>query len=56
MKQFVMFGAVVFGAIGSYLPFLFGDADAMVTWSIVGGLVGGLLGIWLAVKAYNLIG
>lgn len=56
MKQFAMFGAVVFGTIGSYVPMLFGDIDTMIGWSIVGGLVGGIFGIWVAVKVYNLIG
>lgn len=57
MKQFVMFGAVIFGAIGSYLPMLFtDDMDAVIIWSILGGLIGGIFGIWVAVKLYNAIG
>lgn len=56
MKKFVMLGAVIFGAIGSYVPMLFGDMDSMIGWSILGSIVGGLFGIWLAVKAYNAIG
>lgn len=57
MKQLVMLGAVVFGAIGSYLPMLFtDDIDAVIGWSILGGLIGGIFGIWAAVKLYNQIG
>ena len=52
-----MLGSVVFGAIGSYVPVLFGgDIDSMIGWSILGGLIGGIFGIWAAVKVYNLIG
>ena len=31
--------------IGGYVPVLFG-ADALGGWSILGGLVGGIVGIW----------
>lgn len=37
------------GAIGGYLPVLFG-ASGIGVWSILGSTVGGLLGIWAAVK------
>jgi hypothetical protein len=57
MKQLVMLGVVLFGAIGSYVPMLFtDDIDAAIIWSILGGLIGGIFGIWAAVKLYNLIG
>ena len=56
MKQFVMLGAVVFGAVGSYVPMLFGDNDLLSGWSILGGAIGGFFGIWAAVKLYDLIG
>ena len=55
MKQFAMFGAVVLGAIGSYVPMLFGDIDDMIGWSILGGMVGGIIGIWVGVKLYRAI-
>jgi len=55
MKQFALFGAIVFGAIGGYLPFLFGNADDMMIWSILGSMVGGFLGIWLGVKVYKYV-
>lgn len=57
MKQFVMLSAVVFGAIGSYVPMLFtDDMDTVIIWSILGGLMGGIFGIWAAAKLYNAIG
>jgi hypothetical protein len=37
------------GGIGAYLPTLFG-ADGLSLWSVLGSTVGGLLGIWAAVK------
>lgn len=56
MKQLAMLGAVLFGAIGSYIPILFGDNDLLSVWSILGGIIGGFFGIWAAVKLYDLIG
>lgn len=57
MKQLAMLGAVIFGAIGSYVPVLFtDDINALIGWGIFGSLVGGLFGIWVAVKFYNAIG
>jgi hypothetical protein len=35
--------------IGSYLPVLFGSSF-ISGWSILGGIVGGIAGIWLGVK------
>lgn len=53
MKQVVILSATLFGAIGSYVPVLFGDNDILSGWSIVGGMIGGFFGIWAAVKLYN---
>jgi len=36
-------------AIGGYIPVLFG-ADALGGWSILGGLVGGIIGVWIYMK------
>jgi hypothetical protein len=49
-KRFIMLFAIVFGALGSYVPVLFGDTELLGGWSILGGFVGGLVGIWLGVN------
>lgn len=50
-KGVVTLLAVVFGAIGAYVPIFAGwDPTGLGGLSVLGGLVGGLFGIWLAVK------
>ena len=46
-KAMIMLGATVGGAVGGYIPTLLG-ADVFSAWGILGGLIGGLGGIWLA--------
>ena len=36
--------------VGSLVPMWFGDASWFDGWSILGSLIGGVLGIWLGVK------
>lgn len=48
-KKFLLLFATIFGLIGGYLPVLLGDNDPFSGWSILGGLIGGLFGIWLGV-------
>lgn len=48
--------AGIFGLVGSYIPVLFGDNDLLGGWSIFGGVVGGLFGIWVGVKLAQRIG
>lgn len=49
-KKIISFFALVVGGIGSYIPIMFGwDPVGMNGLSIFGGLVGGVLGIWLGV-------
>ena len=50
-KRTILLFASVFGFIGAYVPVLFGDNDILSGWSILGGLIGGLFGIWLGVAA-----
>ena len=50
-KRTILLFASVFGFIGAYVPVLFGDNDMLSGWSILGGLVGGLFGIWLGAAA-----
>lgn len=50
MTKFVMYLILTIAmAIGGYIPVLLG-ADALGGWSILGGLIGGLAGVWVYVK------
>ena len=52
MKTWVMIGMGVGTTAGSLLPFIFPiSQDAKVGWSIVGSVIGGLLGVWAGYKA-----
>ncbi len=41
--------------LGSMIPMVWGDS-AFGGWSMVTGLIGGLAGVWLGVKAGNSLG
>lgn len=43
-----MIGAVGGMTVGSILPWLWGDYDSFGLGSVMWGMVGGFLGIWLA--------
>lgn len=51
MKQLILLCATVFSVIGAYVPVLFGDNDMFSGWSILGGFIGGIFGIWVGVQA-----
>ena len=51
MKSLILLFATVFSIAGAYVPALFGDNDFLSPWSMLGGLVGGIFGIWVGVKA-----
>lgn len=55
-KKAILLFATVFGILGGYIPVLFGDTDMMDGWSILGGFVGGIVGIWLGVVAIKRFG
>jgi hypothetical protein len=46
-KRVILLSATIFGIVGGYVPVLFGDSNLLDGWSILGGLVGGIFGIWL---------
>lgn len=46
-KKFLSFMGIIGSVAGSYIPVLLGDTDFLDGWSILCGVVGGLLGIWL---------
>lgn len=48
-KRIVSFGAIIGMTAGGALPLLWGDNDLFSVASILLGMVGGIVGIWLAV-------
>lgn len=48
-KRVIMLFAIIFGGFGSYVPVLLGDTNFLDGWSVVGGFVGGIFGVWLGV-------
>ncbi|HUC96505.1 MAG TPA: hypothetical protein VMR16_02460 [Candidatus Saccharimonadales bacterium] len=48
-KGVILLFAAVFELVGSFVPMLFGNSDIFSGWGILGGLVGGLFGIWVGV-------
>jgi hypothetical protein len=46
-KRTIMFGAMAGLTIGSVVPMLWGDYNSFGVTSVLLGLVGGLLGIWI---------
>lgn len=46
-KKFILFCATVGMIAGSYAPSLLGDHTLLGGWSILGGFIGGIAGIWL---------
>ena len=49
-KKTVYIGASIGGAIGGFLPSIFDHQSGLSVWSILGSLVGGLLGIYVIYK------
>ena len=49
-KGTIYLAATVGGLIGGYLPVILFGAGSLSVWSILGSLVGGVGGIWGAVK------
>jgi len=49
-KLFVTLGAGIGGIAGAYVPYLWGDTDFLSGWSILFGVIGGFVGIWLGYK------
>lgn len=50
MKQLILLFATIFSIVGAYVPVLFGDTDFFSGWSILGGFIGGIFGIWVGVQ------
>jgi hypothetical protein len=54
-KRTVMVGALGGMTIGGITPFLWGDYNSFGMASVLCGMVGGFIGIWLAFKASKLL-
>jgi drug/metabolite transporter superfamily protein YnfA len=48
-KSIILLFAVAFEIAGSFLPMLFGNNDLLSAWGILGGLIGGIFGVWVGV-------
>lgn len=48
-KKLIWVGMVIGSTLGGYVPALFG-VDIFSFTSLIGTLVGGILGIWIAIK------
>jgi hypothetical protein len=46
-KGVILIFSTALGIAGSYVPVLLGNSNLLDGWSVLGGFVGGLLGIWL---------
>ena len=55
-KRAILLFATVGGALGGYLPVLLGDNDFLDGWSILAGMIGGLVGVWLGVIVSKRLG
>jgi len=57
-KTIIMFFMVIFSILGGCLPMLFGGGveDTIGGWGILGGLVGGLFGVWVGVVVSKRVG
>ena len=51
-KSIVMLGMIVGSTIGGFVPTFFG-VDIFSFWSILGNIVGGLIGIYFAFQIAN---
>jgi uncharacterized membrane protein YsdA (DUF1294 family) len=52
-KGILYLSITVFGAIGAYLPVILFHQDGLSAASMLGGVVGGIFGIWVAYKYEN---
>jgi hypothetical protein len=49
VKSMIYLFAIIGSTVGSYVPAIFG-ASLLSPISLIGGLVGGIAGIWLALR------
>ena len=51
-KKIILLTSGLGGTMGSYIPVLLG-ANGLGGWSILGALIGGLIGIWVGYRISN---
>ena len=56
MKTLILVFTTIGGIAGAYVPALWGDTDIFSVASILFGMIGGLVGIWLAVVVAKRVG
>lgn len=49
-KKVLLLGAIIGGVLGAYIPVWLFGVSGFSGWSILGSTVGGIAGIWAAVK------
>lgn len=55
-KTIIIVAATIFGIMGGYVPFLWGDTNLLGGWSILTGTIGGFVGIWVGVWISKRVG
>lgn len=55
-KTIIIVSATIFGILGGYVPYLWGDKDLLSVSSILIGTVGALFGIWVGLWINKQIG
>jgi drug/metabolite transporter superfamily protein YnfA len=48
-KSVILLFATIFELAGNFVPMLFGNNDLFSVWAILGGLIGGIFGVWVGV-------
>lgn len=56
MKFMIYLGATIGGIVGGYLPIVLFHVDALSMWSILMGIAGTLVGIYVGYKAGQMLG
>lgn len=52
-KKLIVAATTVCMVIGGTMPVVMGADDGFGLWSILGGFVGGVVGIWIGIKLAN---
>lgn len=50
MKLLMSISVLVFGTLGSFVPYLWGDTNFFGGWSILFSVIGGFFGVWVGYK------